>query len=142
MTIKQISVFVENKSGHLARITSLLGKNGVDLRAMSIADTTDFGILRIIVNDTEKAISILKNEGCIVSVTDVLAVEMGDTPGSLAKILTLLSDSGISIEYLYAFITRKHGHAYVILRVEDNDAAAAILAKNGISLPAPEELNI
>jgi len=140
MTIEQISVFVENKAGRLAEITELLGNAGIDMRAMSIADTTDFGILRLIADDSQKALSILRDAGCIVTVTPVLAVPISDTPGSLASILRLVSDAGISVEYLYAFITRRAKDAYVILRVEDNSAAEALFEKNGITLASHDDL--
>ena len=140
MTIDQISVFVENKAGKLVEITGLLGKAGIDLRAMSIADTADFGILRIIVDQPQKALEILREADCIVSVTKVLAVQIEDTPGSLSKILGLLSENDINIEYLYAFITRKKEHAYVIFRLEDNDKAAKILTDKGIKLACPDEI--
>lgn len=140
MTIDQISVFVENKTGKLAEITGILGEAGVDLRAMSIADTTDFGILRLIVDKPEVALNVLKNAECIVSVNQVVAVSIDDTPGSLARVLKLLLDEGISIEYLYAFITRKKENAYVILRMEDNDRAIKILAANDVKLARQEEI--
>ena len=107
MTIDQLSVFVENKAGKLAEITAVLADEGIDIRAMSIADTKDFGILRLIVNDADKAVSALKREQYIVSVTKVIAVAISDTPGSLAAVLRILSDNAISIEYMYAFITRR-----------------------------------
>ena len=140
MTIDQISVFVENKTGKLVEITGLLGNAGIDLRAMSIADTADFGILRLIVDQPQKALEILTDADCIVSVTQVLAVQIEDTPGSLSKVLGLLSDNNINIEYLYAFITRKKENAYVIFRLEDNDKAAKVLTANGIKLASTEEI--
>lgn len=140
MTIDQISVFVENKTGKLAEITGILGEAGVDLRAMSIADTTDFGILRLIVDKPEVALTVLKNAECIVSVNQVVAVSIDDTPGSLARVLKLLLDEGISIEYLYAFITRKKENAYVILRMEDNDRAIEILTANNVKLARQQEI--
>lgn len=123
MTIDQLSVFVENKAGKLAEITAVLADEGIDIRAMSIADTKDFGILRLIVNDADKAVSALKREQYIVSVTKVIAVAISDTPGSLAAVLRILSDNAISIEYMYAFITRRREDAYVVFRVEENERA-------------------
>ena len=140
MTIDQISVFVENDAGKLAELIGLLAPAGVDIRAMSIADTTDFGILRLIVDQPDKAVEVLKGENCIVSVTKVLGVSIADTPGSLSGVLQMLSDAKISIEYVYAFITRKQEDAYVILRVEDNDRAAEILAAGGIKVATPEDI--
>ena len=138
--IDQISVFVENKTGKLAEITGILGAAGVDIRAMSIADTTDFGILRLIVDKPEKALEVLQEAECIVTVNQVIAVSIDDKPGSLSKVLQLLFDGGISIEYLYAFITRKKENAYVILRMEDNEKAAQILSKYQIKIARQEEL--
>ncbi|MDR2610853.1 MAG: ACT domain-containing protein [Clostridiales Family XIII bacterium] len=140
MTIEQLSIFVENQPGRLAEITGILAGADIDLRAMSIADTADFGILRIIVSDTEKALHTLKNAGCAVSVTKVLAVGLTDEPGSLAKVIRVLSDNGVSVEYLYAFITRKEGSAYVIFRVEDTDKAEAIFAMHGVATAGKEEI--
>lgn len=140
MTINQISVFVENKAGRLAEITDLLGKNGVDLRAMSIADTSDFGILRVIVDDPQKALDALSGSGCIVTVTPVIAAKIDDQPGGLAFVLKILSDADISIEYLYAFVSRKSDGAYVVLRVEDTEAACRVLNGNDVSVASPEEL--
>jgi hypothetical protein len=140
MTIEQLSIFVENKPGRLAEITEILAGADVDLRAMSIADTADFGILRIIVNDTNKALAALKDAGCTVSVTNVLAVAITDEPGSLAKVIRVLSDNGVSVEYLYAFITRKEDSAYVIFRVEDTDKATSIFEMHGIKTVGKEEI--
>jgi hypothetical protein len=138
--IDQISVFVENKTGKLAEITGILGAAGEDIRAMSIADTTDFGILRLIVDKPEKALEVLQEAECIVTVNQVIAVSIDDKPGSLSKVLQLLFDGGISIEYLYAFITRKKENAYVILRMEDNEKAAQILSEHQIKIARQEEL--
>ncbi len=134
MSVKQISVFVENKKGGLYEVTSVLNNSGVDIRALSIADTTDYGILRLIVSDYEKALEALKADGIIASVTDVLGIEVSDTPGGFSAAVKVLSDADITIEYAYAFITRHEGAACVIIRVEDNAKAANILGKAGISL--------
>ena len=138
--IDQISVFVENKTGKLAEITEILGAADVDIRALSIADTTDFGILRLIVDKPEKALEVLQQAECIVTVNQVIAVSIDDKPGSLSKVLQLLFDDGISIEYLYAFITRKKENAYVILRMEDNEKAVEILSGHQIKIARQEEL--
>jgi hypothetical protein len=140
MTIDQISVFVENSPGRLAEVTTLLAENNIDLRAMSIADTADFGVLRVIVNDQERARKVLQDAGCVVSVTSVLAVSLEDKPGGLAKVLRILADAQISIEYIYAFISRKEGNAYVVFRVEDNCGAIAVLEKNGIKTAALSDI--
>ena len=140
MNVQQISVFVENRAGGLAEITKLLADSGIDLRAMSIADTTDYGILRLIVDKPETALAVLQDSGCLVSVTPVLAVMLPDVPGGLAKILGLLSENGVDLEYLYAFITRKAEHAYVVLRVKDNEATEKILKAGGITVASAEDI--
>lgn len=140
MTIDQISVFVENKPGKLVEVIELLGAKGIDLRAMSIADTSDFGILRLIVDKPARALEVLREADCVTSVNKVIAVSVADTPGSLAKVLRILSDEGISVEYVYAFITHEAGRAYVIIRVEDNDKAISILTAKDIKLATAGEL--
>lgn len=125
-------MFLENKSGRLAAVTRLLGQNGINIRALSIADTTDFGILRLIVNEPERAHDVLKQEGFTVSVTDVIAVAVPDRPGGLAEILAILEGANMNIEYLYAFTGKSAGDALVIFRVEDPDRAIDTLTKNGI----------
>ena len=134
MNIKQISVFVENKKGRLAEITEALAKAKVDIRALSIADTTDFGILRLIVDKPDEAAIALKELGVTVSITNVIAIGIEDTPGAFSVPMRLLADAGIDVEYMYAFITRKSERAYVILRVNDNDIAAKILLDKGVEL--------
>ncbi len=140
MLMKQISVFVENKQGRLADITKILADNQIDIRALSIADTTDYGILRLIVNYPEKAIEILKDAGMTVSITNVLAVGIPDQPGGFANAISVLSDAGMGVEYAYAFITPADGQAYVILRVDDNERASSILQAGGINLLSQETL--
>ena len=132
MLISQISVFVENKPGRLSEITGYLAEAGIDIRAFSIADTTDFGILRLIVSDPEKAAAVLKDNGITVSKTQVVAVKIHDTPGALHDILVTLHKAGISVEYAYAFITRSRDDAYVILRIENLQEAIEILQKAGV----------
>jgi len=141
MTINQLSVFIENKEGKLAELTSTLAREGVDIRAMSVADTQDFGILRLIVSDCDRAINVLKEAGCVVSVTQVLAVAIPDAPGSLAKVSHILADNHISIEYMYAFITRRQEAAYVVFRVADNQAAAELLTANGVKLATAADID-
>jgi hypothetical protein len=121
-------------------VTGVLGDAGIDMRAMSIADTPDFGILRLIVSDPPRAMELLRAAQCIVSVTQVIAVSIEDKPGKLAKVLGVLADAGIAVEYAYAFITHKRGNAYVIFRVENNERAAEVFAKNGIKTVAAGEL--
>ena len=134
MSIKQISIFVENKSGRLAEITAVIAAAGIDIRALSIADTTDFGILRLIVNKPDEAEAALKAAGLTVSLTNVIAVGIPDQPGGFAVAMKALADAAIDVEYMYAFISRDEGRACVILRVENNDAAIEVLRKNGIEI--------
>jgi hypothetical protein len=140
MTIDQISVFVENEPGKLADVTNVLAGAGVDLRAMSIADTRDFGILRVIVDNPYEAINALKAADYIVNVTKVLAAEIDDKPGGLASVLTALGGAGVSVEYLYAFVSQKEGKAYVILRVEDTEKAVSTLGENDVRTVCADEL--
>lgn len=134
MAISQISVFVENRPGRLADITAVLAENGIDIRALSIADTSDYGILRLIVNNPDDAVSVLKKEGMTASATQVLGIAIPDEPGGFAKAIRVLADADISVEYAYAFITPNIGKAYVIIRVENNEKAAAALTQAGIEL--------
>ena len=140
MTVKQISVFVENKPGQLSEFTKLLEKHNIDLRALSIADTEDFGILRVIVDDSYKTVCMLKEEGYVCSVTPVLAVEIPDRPGSLVKVLDALADGGVNLEYTYAFLARKKNSAYMIFRVADNARAVEVLNQQGIKPICQDEL--
>lgn len=140
MLIKQISIFVENKPGRLSNITNILKNNNIDIRALSIADTKDFGILRIIVNDPEKACNVLKDEECTVTITDVLAVGVSDAPGGLSVVMDTLYNNSISVEYMYAFVSKSEDIAYVILRVADNQKAAAVLTSAGIKLLTSKEI--
>lgn len=134
MTIYQISVFIENKPGRLTEIVKTLSTNGIDIRALSVADTTDFGILRIIVNDPEAAIKVLKAEGVTVSKTEVIGVSFDDKTGALANVLEILSGAGIAVEYAYAFMTHSTDNSSVILRVEDNEKAVKVLTDAGVTL--------
>ena len=134
--VDQISVFIENKIGALAEVTGVMGDAGIDLRALALADTTDFGVLRLIVDDPKRALSLLRESGFVVSVTQTLAVPIHDAPGGLAKVLKILAEEKVSVEYAYAFISRRQGNAYVILRVEDNDYAQNILTRRGIEMLA------
>ncbi|GHV30103.1 amino acid-binding protein [Synergistales bacterium] len=140
MSIEQISVFLENRSGRLAEAAKIMGESGVDLRAMSIADTTDFGILRVIVSDTKKALEALMNAGYAVSVTPVIAALIDNKPGGLANSLAALAEAGISVEYAYAFITCRTSDACVILRVTDNGRAAAVLGAAGTKIVSADEI--
>ncbi len=135
MSVKQISVFIENKTGKLAEVTKFIADNNINMKALSIADTHDFGILRIICDNTDVAVKALIDGGYVVTQTDVLAVEISDEPGSLAKILEVLADSNVFVEYTYAFLSVKNeGHAYMIFRVDDNDVAASSLVAEGFKV--------
>lgn len=134
MKVQQISVFLENKSGRLAELTQTLGTSGINIRALSIADTSDFGILRLIVNKPDEALNVLKEAGFTVSITDVIAVEVKDVPGGLGAVLKLLQDSGINIEYLYAFLEKSSSDALVVFRVEQLDEAIELLTKNNVNI--------
>ena len=134
MFVKQLSIFVENKSGRLADIIDAIAAAGIDIRAVSIADTTDFGILRLIVDKTDEAEKALKSMGLTVRLTDVIAIEISDTPGGFASALNVLKDRDVEIEYAYAFISRDEGRACVILRVDDNDKAIKLFGENGVKI--------
>lgn len=141
MTVKQISVFIENKVGGLATITDVLAKAGVNIRALSIADASDFGILRLIVDDVFAAGNALSENGNIYSVTDVIAVAGDDTPGSIARIVNVLAQEGIGLDYGYAFFAKKENLAYMIIRVEEMEKAIKVLNQNNIHIADEEEIN-
>ena len=141
MFIKQLSVFVENKQGALSRITSLLAQNGINMRAVSIADTQDFGILRMIVDDIDKAADALKLNNVIVKANNVLGVQLDDKPGSLATVLNLLTEGGVNVEYMYAFVTPgNRDSAYLVLRAKDNTKAEQILSANSIKMLSENDI--
>ena len=140
MLIEQLSIFVENKHGRLAEITNLLKDNNIDIRALSIADTRDFGIMRLIVNNPLKAEKVFKDAGCTVSLTKVIAIGIDDTPGGLAKAMDVLYKHNISVEYMYAFISRTDNTAYVILRVEQNEEAIRALKEGNIKILTSKEI--
>ena len=141
MSLKQISVFVENKPGKMQHLTEVLAQNNVDMRALSLAETSDFGIVRIIVDDVYAASTILKEEGFIHSVTKVLGVSIPDEPGGLNKVLKVLTEAQINVEYMYAFLGGKDvDHAYMIFKVEDRKAAVSALAARGIRCVDQQEL--
>ena len=132
MKIQQLSIFAENKPGHLAGPCRLLAEQGVDIRALSLADTQRFGILRLIVSDATKATKILEGAGHVVKATEVLAVEVADQPGGLAQVLSVLENSPVNIEYMYAFPFGHGAKAVLIFRFSDPDAAIAVLKTKGI----------
>ena len=134
MAIKQLTVFIQNKKGSVASVTEILSKNNVNLRALSIAETQDFGILRLVVNDNQTAERVLTENGYLIKNIDVIGVKIGDEPGQLTSALNVLDYAGINVEYLYAFMARTEKHAYVVLRVEENEEAENILTKSGFKL--------
>ena len=140
--VYQISVFLENRAGQIAEITTTLANNGVDLRAMSIAETTDYGILRMIVDNAEKATSILMQHGYLMSMTPVLVVAVSDHPGGIAPVLATLAEGKIDIEYMYSLFTHTEGKVYIVFRVNETEKFVALLASHGIMPATAEELGI
>lgn len=134
MFIKQLSVFVENKSGRLAEITSIIATAGIDIRALSISDTTDFGILRLVVDKPYDAEKTLKEAGLTVSLTDVIAIGIPDKTGGVAETLAMVADKDVGVEYMYTFLSQKYERAYLILRVADNEKALAALKAHGCEI--------
>lgn len=142
MTVKQLSVFIENRPGRLSAVTKILGDNDINIRAMSLADTKDFGILRLIVDDSDKSKAVLKENGFSVTETGVLAVKISDTPGGLAAAMQTLYNDNISVEYMYsAFINTQDNTAYLIVRVENVTSAAQALTEAGFALTTQDELS-
>ncbi|MCD6321999.1 MAG: acetolactate synthase [Clostridiales bacterium] len=140
MLVKQISVFLENKEGRVAQVTQILSDSKINIRALSIADTTEFGILRLIVDKPEKAEEALKDEGLTVSITEVIAISIEDEPGGLAKALELLHENKISVEYIYAFIAKTSHRANVILKVESCERAIESLGAGGFLVLTANEV--
>ena len=140
--VKQLSVFIQNKSGKIASVTRTLCENGIDIRALSVADTTDFGILRMLVSDVEKAKQALASENCLVSVNNVDVVAVPDKPGGLAEVLQKLSDAQIDIEYMYSLIDRGTNDAYMVFRLADEANILDVLKKNGLEAVSGEKLGL
>ncbi len=140
MFIKQLSVFIENKAGRLSEILNVLSQNNIDISALSIAETTDFGVLRMIVSDPETAKLKLRESGVIVKTTDVIGMVLDDTPGAMAKAITLLSENGIVVEYSYAFLSSNNNGALVVVRTNDPEKAEKVLLDAGIGLVKPSEV--
>ena len=140
MSVKQISVFLENKAGRLAEATQILGDGGINIRALSVADTADFGVLRMIVNNPDKATEVLKGAGFTVSETEVLAAEVPDRSGGLAGVLQILVKATINVEYVYCLIEKSGESAIVVLRVENIENAQDVLRSGGIRLPEPDKI--
>lgn len=140
MKVEQISIFIENKSGRLAEVARVLEVNGVSIRALSLADTSDFGILRLIVDNSSKARETLKAEGFTVNKTEVIAVEVPDQPGGLSSILQILDMAAMNVEYMYAFVERSAGNAVIIFRFDDIDSAILALREHGVKLLPGERI--
>ena len=140
MAIKQLTVFVQNQKGTVATVTDILSENGINLRALSIAETQDFGILRLIVNNEEKAEKVLTENGYIIKIIDVVGVKINDEPGRLSAALRVLDKADVNVEYLYAFIAHTEKHAYVVLRVEDNALAEKLLTEAGFKLVSDADI--
>ena len=140
--VKQLSIFVQNKSGKLAASLGVLRDSGIDVRALTIADTPDFGILRLLVDDAAKAEAVLHDNGFLVQTTDVVVVPVRDERGGLASLLAPMAEAGVNIEYMYSLIARDAKDAYMVFRVTDNAAFLAMLEAKGLSYVGPEELGI
>ncbi len=140
MKLQQLSIFIENRSGRLAKITATLGEAGVNIRAMSLADTSDFGILRLIVNDTDRAVAVLRENGFTVNLSEVIAVQIDDRPGELGRFLTAIDGAGLNVEYMYAFVQKRMEHAVVIFRFDEIDKAIAAVREEGYTVLETSEI--
>ncbi len=138
--VKQISVFIENKSGRMAEATRAISDAGVNIRALAVADTSELGVLRLICDDMDKALGALKDAGFTATANNVIAAQVPDRPGGLADLLEKLRDNGINVEYLYAYFTKTTDNAVVIIRVDDKEKTAETLEGGGIRLLSPEEV--
>jgi hypothetical protein len=141
MSVRQISVFLENKKGRLAEVTRILSKERINIRALSLADTADFGVLRIIVNDPDRCLSVLKQASFVAQVTEVMAVEVEDSPGGLSRILEVLDGENVNVEYMYAYVEKRSDNAIVICKINDRKRALDVLAKHAISTLNGEQLS-
>ncbi len=142
MKVEQISIFIENKSGRLAEVTRVLGEAGVNIRALSLADTSDFGILRLIVDKTDQAKAVLKEQGFTVSKTEVVAVEVPDRPMGLHGILQILDRAKVNVEYMYAFVERCGENAVIIFRFDETEEAIQVLTRNGVTVLKGERVYV
>jgi len=140
--IRQISVFLENRAGQLAEITGVLAKNGVDIRALNIAETSDYGLLRLIMADYDKTMETLKNEGFVASVSEVVTIAVPDRPGGLSEALSVLDRENIDVSYMYSIFSRLEGKAYMVMKVNDPEKAEKILKEGGIHVAGEKELEI
>lgn len=140
--INQISIFLENRAGSLSEITKLLADSGINLRAISIAENTDYGVLRVIADDTEKAKSILLENGCVISMTPVAVLALPDKPASLSTVLLLLAEKGVDIEYMYSFFMHQDGYAYIAFRLVEEGAFADVVKNHNLTIATKEELGL
>ena len=140
--INQISIFLENRAGSLSEITKLLADSDINLRALSISETADYGVLRIIADDTEKAKDVLLENGCIMSMTPVAVLALPDKPASLSKVLLLLAEKGIDIEYMYSFFTHQNGNAYLVFRLTEDGPFREIVKNHNLQIVTKEELGL
>ena len=140
MHVEQIAVFLENKSGRLAEITATLAYHGINIRALSVADTADFGILRLIVDDVEKAKKVLKDAGFTIGITNVIAVEVADRSGGLAQVLMTIEKARLNVEYMYAFVNNSREDAVLIFRFDDMERAIAALQQDGFTILSGEQV--
>ncbi len=140
MKIVQISVFLENKKGRLYEVCSILGKNNINIRALNIAESPDYGILRLVVDTPEEAVNVLKKNSLTATMTDIIAVEVPDIPGGLAGVLKIINDTGLNIEYMYAFFEKKTDKALIVFRFEDIDKAIKILKEKGLTMAKKESI--
>lgn len=140
MLIKQISIFIPNKKGSLAQLTDILIAHNIDIRAIAVFDTSEFGILRVVVDDPDRAVEILNQEGVIAKVSKVIAVEPEDKPGSLNQIFSILRDADINVDYIYSFIMRKKEMPYIVMKVDQQEKAVEVLADHGINVINKEEI--
>lgn len=141
MSIKQISVFMENRPGRLAEITRVLAKNNIDMRAINIADTTDFGILRMIVSEPDRAEKVLRDNDMTASITDVIAISIDDKIGSFSDVMSILEKGDISVEYIYSFIGEKSAKAGIVIRTNNGEKALELFEKSGVNILSPADLD-
>jgi hypothetical protein len=140
MKITQVSVFLENKKGRLLEVCSLLGKNNINIRALNVAESEGFGVLRIVVDKPQEAVDILKKNSLVANLTDVVAVEVEDKPGGLARVLDVLSKNNINVEYMYGFVEKHTSNALMVFRFDEPEKAAKVLLDNGINVVKQAQL--
>ena len=141
MAVKQISIVVDNTPGKLSKLTALLAENKIDMRALSLADSADYGILRILASHSEELIVTLYDAGYIAKINPVIAVSVDDTPGGLSKVVAILGENGVNIEYLYAFVLASTKDACVVIRADDNEKAEKLLSENGVKLLTERDID-